>query len=86
MTNPEIIAFFFEHGCVNPEGEKLPLRNCEHIHKLYKDELKSKLCIACEERNVKKKYEYRLNYFLKREAKKLNTGFRGSAQDSGYIR
>jgi len=65
MTDNEIVENFFMHGCTTSEGEKLPLRNCEKIHRLYEDELHDSCCGR--HKGVYLKYKHRLYEFLKRE-------------------
>ena len=67
MNDYHLIDLFLRHGCRGPDGVPLPLRNCEKIHKLYREEVDNVLCGGCGIRSIKKKYAERLKIFLAKE-------------------
>ncbi len=67
MDDDFLIDMFFRHGCTGPDGSKLPLRNCEKIHKLYREEVDGTFCSGCAIRAIKKKYAQRLRIFLEKD-------------------
>ena len=73
MTDDDIIKCFFDKGCINEQGQPLPLKNCEKIHGLYMEELRGGLCSSCQKRSIKIKYMYRLKVFLNKERKNKAT-------------
>ncbi len=70
MTDDDIINCFLNLGCVDEEGTRIPLKNCNKIHDLYMKELDSGMCSACNKRAIKIKYTYRLKMFLSKERKR----------------
>ena len=67
MTSRDIIRFFFLYGCVDPENNELPLRNCEKIKSLYERDIREAGCCSGMHYKIHRTYERRLKEFLKRE-------------------
>tara|TARA_B110001454_G_scaffold210700_1_gene225494 strand:- start:97 stop:366 length:270 start_codon:yes stop_codon:yes gene_type:complete len=67
MKDKEIIDIFFSNGCLAPDGNKIPLRNCNKIKKLFERDLQSASCCESLQREVYETYKERMKIFLKIE-------------------
>ena len=70
MTDEEIIECFFMYGCEDPDGNPLPLRNCNKINYLYKKAIAETDCCDFLQKKVYDLYKHRLKYFLEKEKSK----------------
>ena len=73
MKDDEIIKYFFAYGCKDPEGNNLPLRNCEKINHLYNQSLKEAECCDGLQEKIYETYKHRLKIFLEIERSKEKT-------------
>lgn len=74
MEDKEIIKAFFASGCIDVDGKRIPLRNCDKINHLYRRDLKKSDCCMASERDITLLYHQRLEEFLRIEKLRgLNT-------------
>ena len=67
MEHDQIINLFFKYGCNLPGGERLPLKNCEHIRRLYQRDIRHFQCCGPRQDEIHKLYRARLKKFLQIE-------------------